>query len=240
VPQLARVPHAPATAPRPDAAPAAPRAEPDRRESGLALTLQLLALLLAVVVVAGFASWLRDGMPRPDRAQLRRILPKRAQTKRVPARPSASRRGRPTPGAVAAQPNGNGRQVIGYAVGRDEHDFVRQQRAIERVCGEHGWTLAALVKEREPADRKRRRRPGLAHVLGQVAAGGVGRLIVGRLHSLASSPAELAALLEWCRRREVDLVALDVGLDTSTADGRVAARCLGAVSHGAVRASGAR
>jgi peptidoglycan hydrolase-like protein with peptidoglycan-binding domain len=240
VPRLARAPQAPAAVPRPDAAPVAPRPDPDPQESGLALTLQLLAILSALVVVAVFASWLRGGAPRPERAQLRRILPKRAQTKRVPARSPASRRGRPTPGAVAAHTNGNGRQVIGYAVGRDERDFVRQQRAIERVCGEHGWTLTALVKERESADRKRRRRPGLAHVLGQVAAGGVGRLIVGRLHSLASSPTELAALLEWCRRREVDLVALDVGLDTSTADGRIASRCLGAVSNGAARASGVR
>jgi DNA invertase Pin-like site-specific DNA recombinase len=129
--------------------------------------------------------------------------------------------------------------VIGYAVGRNEQEFVRQQRAIERVCGERGWKLTAVVKERDDRSRKRRARPGRKHVLAQVATGGVGQLVVGRLHSLAGSPAELAVVLEWCRRREVGLVALDVGLDTTTPDGRVAARCLGALVTRSARTSGA-
>jgi peptidoglycan hydrolase-like protein with peptidoglycan-binding domain len=240
-PRVARPLHEPATVPRLDPPPAAPRPEPGRQDPGLALPMLLLALALALIAVAAFATWLRSGARLPELAKLRRNLPKRAQAPRVPARTSAPRRGRSAPGgAVAAHTNGSRRQVIGYAVGRDERDFARQQRAMQRVCGERGWTLSAVVKDREAGDRKRRRRPGLAHVLGQVAAGGVGQVVVGRLHSLASSPGELAVLLEWCRRRDVGLLALDVGLDTSTADGRLAARCIGAVGHDAVRAGGVR
>jgi DNA invertase Pin-like site-specific DNA recombinase len=120
-------------------------------------------------------------------------------------------------------------------VGRDEDDFARQRRAMERLCAERGWSLAALVKERNGPPPKLRRRPGLAHVLGQVATGSVSQLLIGRLEHVASSPSELSALLAWCARRDVGVVALDVGLDTSTADGRLAARCLGAVAGPPVR-----
>jgi peptidoglycan hydrolase-like protein with peptidoglycan-binding domain len=232
---------APATVPRPDAGPAAaPRPNADREPSEVGLPLLLVALAAALVAVATLATWLREGARLPDGAQLRRLLPNPARTARVPARPTASGRGRPPGRAVAAHTNGHGRQVIGYALGRDERDCARQQRAMQRVCGERGWTLSAVIKEREVRGRKRQRRPGLARVLRQVAAGGVGQLVIGRLHSLASTPGELAVLLEWCRRREVGLIALDVGLDTTTADGRLAARCLGAVGHDAVRAGGVR
>lgn len=181
----------------------------------------------------------------------------RSQPPRVPARLAAARRGRP-PRAAAATPlmpaptpavsvvpgtvvaGANGKRVIGYALARSDGDFARQQRAMERVCDERGWTLAALVKERPGAQPKQRRQPGLTHVLGQVARGGVAQLIVGRLHSLARTPAELAALLDWCSRHDVGLVALDVGLDTSTADGRLAARCLGAVAGSPARAQAAQ
>jgi hypothetical protein len=220
-----------AAAPRPDPAPAAPGPDADRRESGLSLGLLLTALALSMLTVAALSGWLRGELELPRLAQLREIVPKRVWDPRVPARAPLPSRGHPAPGVAAASPNGHGGAgVIGYAVGRDDRDFARQQRAIERVCGDHGWTLTALVKERDDLVRSTRRRPGLAHVLHQVAAGGARQLIVSRLQSLARSPAELAVLLEWCRQRQVGLVALDVGLDTSTADGRLAARCLGAVA----------
>jgi hypothetical protein len=178
----------------------------------------------------------------------------RSQPQRVPARSAAARRGRPsravavptrtlTPNAAtpilapAAAPAGATapRRVIGYAVGRNHDEFARQQRAIERICGERGWTLAALVKEPNRRQSKQRHRPGLTHVLREVAGGTVAQLIVGRLHSVARSPEELAALLDGCRRYDVGLVALDVGLDTTTPDGRLAARCLGAVAAAPAR-----
>jgi hypothetical protein len=71
-----------------------------------------------------------------------------------------------------------------------------------------------------------------------------GRRRVARGPKAASAPAGrrltvsssgLGALLEWCARHGVDLVAVDVGLDTSTHDGRlVAGRLLAAVRKGGV------
>ena len=69
----------------------------------------------------------------------------------------------------------------------------------------------------------------LASALEQLANGAASRLVTGRLDHLAPSPRRLGALLEWCARHRVDLVAVDVGLDTSTHDGRlVAGRLLAA------------
>jgi hypothetical protein len=177
-------------------------------------------------------------LPKPPRMAAGLLPARRRATRtrvsRVPARPPASTRGRSS-GAVAAKPPmpspaaAGGRRVIGYAVGRDASDFARQRRAMERVCAERGWTLASLVKERPGSSPRSRRRPGLTHGLKQLAAGRAAHLVVCRLEHLAPSPAELGALLEWCRTRDVGVVALDVDLDTSTADGLLAARCLGAV-----------
>jgi len=257
-------PHVAPAAPRsaPESVPQLPRhvqpaptarPEPARNESAPSTLVTLVALFLALFTAAVLAQWIRVQPRLPDRTQFVAILQKpmalaarivsarralaRPQARRAPARQPAARRGRPV-GAVAVQSDGSGRRVIGYAVGRDDRDIARQMRAMERLCGERGWTMAALVKERDK--RRSRRRPGLAHVLGQVAAGSVGELVVGRLHSLARSPSELATLLEWCSTRGVGIIALDVGLDTTTADGRIAARCLGAVARPAQPASGTR
>jgi hypothetical protein len=63
----------------------------------------------------------------------------------------------------------------------------------------------------------------LASALEQLANSNASRLVTGRLEHLARSPRRLGALLECCAGPGVDLVAVDVGLHTSTRDGRLAA-----------------
>jgi hypothetical protein len=118
--------------------------------------------------------------------------------------------------------------VVGYARGRDRAELDRHSAAIRRACSERGWTLGRLVREGGAGPR----RPGLVHALRHVAEGddAPGRLVVDHVEHLGSTPAELAARLAWCSRNHVDVVALDVGLDTGTREGRTAARCLLAVS----------
>jgi DNA invertase Pin-like site-specific DNA recombinase len=64
----------------------------------------------------------------------------------------------------------------------------------------------------------------LSFALDQATREPSSRLVVGRLEHLGKSLREVAALLAWCARHHVALVALDVGLDTGTAEGRLAAR----------------
>jgi peptidoglycan hydrolase-like protein with peptidoglycan-binding domain len=191
----------------------------------------VVAIVLAAIVAALLAI--------PEYLRRRKT---RAQAKRVPARPPVANRGRRPETAVAdklAAPVPQSPSVMGYAVGRDEASFARQRQAIERLCVQRGWDLGVLVKERSAAAGRARRRPGLNHVLGQISSGAVTRLVVARLDYIARTPTELISLLDLCRRCHVELVAMDVGLDTATPDGRLAIRCLGALAgprpHAALR-----
>jgi peptidoglycan hydrolase-like protein with peptidoglycan-binding domain len=168
--------------PTPAPAPAAPRPSAGHRERSYAQVALFAVGALALALSLGVLAALRAS-PRTARSP----------------KPAAA-----TPVTAAPQ------RVIGYAAGRDAHDIARQRHAMELLCAERGWTLASLVKDpRGPASRKRRR-PGLTHALAQVAAGGIAQLLVGRPQQLARSPAELAALAQWCSERGVGLVAVDV------------------------------
>ena len=64
------------------------------------------------------------------------------------------------------------------------------------------------------------------------------RLLVTELIRLVSSggicqSVRSPVVLAWCARSQVDLLALDVGLDTATSHGKLAARCLVAAGDGA-------
>jgi hypothetical protein len=74
--------------------------------------------------------------------------------------------------------------------------------------------------------------PALSVALDRLASGEASRLVTGRLDHLGRPLASLGRMLEWCAGHGVALVAVDVGLDTSTRDGQLAARCLLAAEHG--------
>jgi DNA invertase Pin-like site-specific DNA recombinase len=113
--------------------------------------------------------------------------------------------------------------VVAYTRGRHPRELRRQAETIERACSDHGWALAQVVRERRNGNGHR---PGLRFALERLADGGGTRLVACHVRDVGRSPDELAALLGWCARSGVDLVALDVGLDTGTRDGRLVARAL--------------
>jgi hypothetical protein len=128
--------------------------------------------------------------------------------------------------------------AVGYAGGRDNDELESNAAAIQHACDERGWALTCLVRDGAPA-RKRR---ALTFALDQAAREPASRLVVGRLEHLGKSLREVAALLTWCARHHVALIALDVGLDTGTAEGRLAARRMvaEAASHAQRRRSQTR
>jgi hypothetical protein len=194
---------------RTDAAPPAPA----RRHDGASVVgpiLLALALALAITLLALLSRVARRR--RSAQGRTPRLVP-------------------PDRRIGAASPNGT--TAIGYARGRDATELARDRAAIERACSERGWTLASLVRDGHPTKAGRRRKSGLAYALEQVANGDASRLVTGRLEHLGRSPRRLGALLEWCAGHGVDLVAVDVGLDTSTPGGRLAAgRLLAAARNG--------
>ena len=207
-------------APRSPATPSAPAAlaaahKPSDSSAAPAVvagTLTALALLLATFLL------------------LRRRRSRREAPPAAPEQPSASEPPSPVPvrppvrggRARAARPS---ERVVGYTSGRHPSDLRQQAETIERACSDHGWALAQVVRERRNGNGHRHR-PGLRFALEQLADGGGTRLVACRVDDLGRTRDELAALLGWCARTGVDLVALDVGLDTSTSSGRLVARSL--------------
>ena len=84
----------------------------------------------------------------------------------------------------------------------------------DTVADGHELQIVAVVHDRGRA------RSGLAEALERLAAGEATTLLTARLGTLAGSLRELVALLDWLAAGELDLVALDVGLDTGSRSGR--------------------
>ena len=101
-----------------------------------------------------------------------------------------------------------------------------QAQAIEAACAARGWTFVGGVREAEPANGKGLERPGLNHALERVRSGEADCLIVTELARLTRSAAELGKMLDRLGRATMRLVVIDLGIDTGTDSGRLAARAL--------------
>jgi DNA invertase Pin-like site-specific DNA recombinase len=97
-----------------------------------------------------------------------------------------------------------------------------QELAIDVACDRLGLDLVDLVCDDEPDGPEPDPRPGLANVLERMETGEASCLIVSGLEHLSSQVSELASLVDRLERCGVRLIALDVGLDTATASGRLA------------------
>jgi peptidoglycan hydrolase-like protein with peptidoglycan-binding domain len=209
-----------APAPAPAAAPAAVTPQPGLAPPGKAQGSVLVPLLASLLILLGTLI-LVNVLARGRRPRVVRV--RRAARPAVPQPPARARRTprvQPRPAAATA--------AVGYAAGADTSDVDRSAAVIRRACAARGWTLACLVRDR-PEDPPGRPRPGLDRAVTQLTERRAQRLVVGRLTHIGGSTAEVGAALAWCARHEVDLVAVDVGLDTGTAEGRAAALCLLAI-----------
>jgi DNA invertase Pin-like site-specific DNA recombinase/peptidoglycan hydrolase-like protein with peptidoglycan-binding domain len=120
-----------------------------------------------------------------------------------------------------------GEPVIGYITvsaegNRNEADAAVHH--IEAACESAGWELAEVVSDRESG--RGLERPGLAYALQQIAEGKARGLVVSDLRRLSRSIVDLGALMEWFRDARAGLVALDLGVDTSTPAGHEVAATL--------------
>jgi DNA invertase Pin-like site-specific DNA recombinase len=110
--------------------------------------------------------------------------------------------------------------VIGYVTVSDDPGTGKAERswgAIEAKCERSGWNLLEIVHDRE--NRRIRERPGLRYALERIVDRGADGLVVSDLHRLSHSIVDLGALLAWFRDAHATLVALDLGIDTSTPEG---------------------
>jgi DNA invertase Pin-like site-specific DNA recombinase len=105
-----------------------------------------------------------------------------------------------------------------------------QESAIRAAAERGGWELVSIVRD-EGASGRDLDRPGIREALAQAATAHADALAVAKLDRLTRSLVGLADLMEWGKRNGLALIALDLGLDTSTDTGRLVARIMASVGE---------
>jgi DNA invertase Pin-like site-specific DNA recombinase len=141
---------------------------------------------------------------------------------RTPAAPVA-------PPAVVEAPV-PGRCALGYVCVPQPVDGTLEEptRAIVACCEERALELKRIVHDSVEANGDHAR-PALAWALERIAKGEAAVLVVPRLRDLSSNVANLPPLLRWFNDPNRTLIAIDMGIDTSTEAGQVAAGALAGV-----------
>ena len=113
--------------------------------------------------------------------------------------------------------------------GMQNAEFDAQLSAIDSYCDQHGWELVEVVRDVDTGSRDLERQ-GLLYALDKIGRGEASCIIVSELGRLSRSAADLGGVLDRLERSDGRLVALDLGLDTASPEGRVAAKALASVS----------
>jgi DNA invertase Pin-like site-specific DNA recombinase len=146
-------------------------------------------------------------------------LARRNQTPAAPPAPPA-----PVETPVA------GRRALGYiCVPQPVDDTLEEPtRSIAACCEGRGLELQRIVHDAVDANGGHAR-PALVWALERIAMGEAAVLVVPRLRDLSSNVANLPPLLLWFNDPRRTLIAIDMGIDTSTEAGQVAASALAGV-----------
>lgn len=136
-------------------------------------------------------------------------------------------------------------RALGYVrVSTDEQadsgaGLEAQRAAIELAAAARGWELVGVVED-AGYSAKTLKRPGITRALEAVAAGDASALVVAKLDRLSRSVRDCASLLERAHREGWGLVALDLGVDTTSPSGELVANLMAAVAQWERRAIGQR
>jgi DNA invertase Pin-like site-specific DNA recombinase len=100
-----------------------------------------------------------------------------------------------------------------------------QREAIRAEALRRGWADLMYLAD-EGASAKSLDRPAIQEALGILAAGAADVLVVSKLDRLSRSLLDFASLMERSQREGWAVVALDLGVDTSTAAGEMMAHVM--------------
>ncbi len=122
-------------------------------------------------------------------------------------------------------------RVLGYVrVSTEEQADSRagieaQRAAIIAEAEKRGWTILTVVEDAGYSG-KDLKRPGVQEALTTLADGGADALVVAKLDRLSRSMLDFASLMNAAQKQKWALVALDLGVDTSTPSGEMMANVL--------------
>jgi DNA invertase Pin-like site-specific DNA recombinase len=121
--------------------------------------------------------------------------------------------------------------VTGYArVSTDEqarsgYGLDAQREAITAAVTGRGWTLTEIIVD-DGYSARNLKRPGIARALEMLKRHQVGGLVVSKLDRLSRSLMDFTQVMDRAQREGWALVALDLGVDTSTPAGEMLANVL--------------
>jgi DNA invertase Pin-like site-specific DNA recombinase len=127
-------------------------------------------------------------------------------------------------------------KAIGYArvstreQGDTGHGLAAQRRAIGAACKAKAWKAGKIYTD-VSSGKTTNGRQGLSDALARLAAGSADALVVAKLDRVSRSVRDTADLLELSRSEGWQLVALDVGIDTSTATGEMVANMMATLAQ---------
>lgn len=127
-------------------------------------------------------------------------------------------------------------QVIGYTrvstreQAEDGLSLATQRKAIQAECERRGWDLVEVIVD-DGFTGRNDDRPGLQRAMAMLAKRNRPQaIVVARLDRLTRSLKDLASLMEQADRRW-GIVALDMDLNTTTANGQLVMHIIGAVAY---------
>jgi DNA invertase Pin-like site-specific DNA recombinase len=100
-----------------------------------------------------------------------------------------------------------------------------QEAAIRSEARRRGWELVATLTD-TASGKSMRRRPGLDAALAMIERGDADALVVAKVDRLSRSLLDFAGIVERSRKQDWQLVALDLGVDTTTPQGEMLASVL--------------
>ena len=136
--------------------------------------------------------------------------------------------------------------VVGYVrVSTDEQaesglGLDAQRTAIAAECQRRGWTLVAIREDAGVSGKSMRGRQGLDAALEDVETGAASTIVVAKLDRLSRSLADFASLMSEAQRAGWNLVALDLGIDLTTAAGEFMANVMASAAQWERRIIGQR
>ena len=105
-----------------------------------------------------------------------------------------------------------------------------QREVVVAEIDRKGWELLEVVVD-DGYSAKDLRRPGIARAIRMLDAGMADAIVVSKIDRLSRSMLDFAGLMDSSRRRGWEMVALDLGVDTSTPQGEMMASVMQAFAQ---------
>lgn len=125
-------------------------------------------------------------------------------------------------------------RVVGYIrVSTNEQalSIEAQRKRLNAEAEFRSWSLRIVVDEGHSGAKRPHERPALSEALGMLKRGEADAIVVTKLDRIARSLADVSMLLDSARIEGWALIALDLGIDTSTPEGALVVGIMASIAQ---------